>query len=338
MPNEVRLWHVGADDRLCEITRASLDLEARLQEWLAGDISMLDPGLLVIGREVETDFGGFIDLLCIDANGDLVVVELKRGKTPREITAQALDYGSWVVDLSNERITSIAEMYLGDGGFDEAFQRRFGTELPDTLNGSHRLLIVGSRIDASSERIIKYLSNTHGVNINAATFQYFRESDGRELVSRVFLIEPSQVELSTVTKGTSKRRPRLTYEELAQLADEAGVADLYGYAVASFDLLLKRHRTRTSIGFAGFLEGSRKNVVSLVPGESSAEKGLRYLLYKNRLAALSGLSEEAVASLVPAQHADWTYDAVAGADFEGFQGFIVSREEIDRLSAALREQ
>lgn len=67
----------------------------------------------MVGRQVETDFGGLIDLLCVDAAGDLVVVELKRDKTPREITAQALDYASWVVNLTHERVTSIAEAYLG---------------------------------------------------------------------------------------------------------------------------------------------------------------------------------------------------------------------------------
>jgi hypothetical protein len=36
---------------------------------LAADISILDPSLLVIGREVETDFGGFVDILCIDGAG-----------------------------------------------------------------------------------------------------------------------------------------------------------------------------------------------------------------------------------------------------------------------------
>ncbi len=87
MLDEVRLWRIGPDETLSEIQHAALDLEARLQEWLARDISVLDPGLLVIGREAETDFGGYIDLLCINAVGDLVVIELKRDKTPREITA-----------------------------------------------------------------------------------------------------------------------------------------------------------------------------------------------------------------------------------------------------------
>lgn len=339
MPDEVRLWRVGTDESLSEIGRAKLDLEARLQEWLARDISLLDPGLLVIGREVETDFGGFIDLLCLDAAGDLVVVELKRDKTPREITAQALDYGSWVVDLSNERVSAIAEAYLGDGGLEEAFRRRFGVELPETLNGEHSMLVVGSRVDESSERIIKYLSGNYGVNINAATFQYFRESDGSEFVSRAFLIEPSQVELSSRIKGASKRRPNLTPEELLKLAKDSGVADLYQHAVGAFEPLMKFRTTLSSIGFTGKLGGSQKVVVSLIPGpdQSGAGQGLRYQLYKNRFAELTGLSETALLGIVPAHHDDWVYEGGAGPDWEGFQGFIVTSEEIDRLATALSQ-
>ena len=183
MSDEVRLWRIGPDESLSKMQRASLDVEARLQEWLVRDISVLNPGLLVIGREVETDFGGYIDLLCIDAIGDLVVIELKRDSTPREITAQVLVYGSWVTELSHARVTSIAEAYLGETGFDQAFRDRFGVDVPETLNGDHRLLVVGSHIDGSTERIIKYLSDKYGVNINAATFQYFREPDGVEFLA-----------------------------------------------------------------------------------------------------------------------------------------------------------
>ena len=336
MPNEVRLWRIGPDDNLSEIQRASLDLEARLQEWLARDISVLDPELLVIGREVETDFGGYIDLLCIDAVGDLVVVELKRDRTPREITAQVLDYGSWVADLSHARVTSIADAYLAETGFDQAFREQFGTDVPETLNGDHRLLVVGSQIDDSTERIVRYLSDKHSVNINAATFQYFREPDGAEFLSRVFLIEPSAIELHSRIKGRSKRRPRLSYDELERLAEASGAQDIYHHAVSAFAPYLQRHTTRTSIGFAAVFDGSRKNVISLLPGESSAD-GLRYQLYKHRFGAFTNLTEAEVEALMPVSRDYWIYYASGGADWEGFQGYIRTREEIDRLAAALSD-
>ncbi|GAH92576.1 unnamed protein product, partial [marine sediment metagenome] len=105
MSQDIRLWKIAQQDNLMEINKTKLDMEDRLENWLEKDISIISNELLVIGRQIETDFGGVIDLLCIDYIGDLVIVELKRDKTPREITAQVLDYASWVKDLSNERVT-----------------------------------------------------------------------------------------------------------------------------------------------------------------------------------------------------------------------------------------
>jgi hypothetical protein len=264
-----------------------------------------------------------------------VVVELKRDKTPREITAQILDYGSWVKGLSNDRITAIGEAYLGQGKLDEAFQRRFGADLPETLNENHRLLIVASQIDTSSERIIKYLSDTYGVNINAATFQYFKEPNGSELLARIFLIEPAQVELQSRTKGVSKRRPNLTYEELDTIAAEKGVQELYHYAVANLERYFQKHTTRSSIGFTGVFNGSRKTVVSLIPQESNASDGLRFQLYSLRLRIWLNLSEDADLAMLPPRHDAWIYYETAGPDYEGFQGFFANRAEIDRFLEGL---
>lgn len=236
--------------------------------------------------------------------------------------------------LSNERVTSIADQFLS-GGFETAFTTKFGTDLPETLNGDHRVLVVGSEIDASSERIIKYLSDAHGVNINAATFQYFQLPDGAELLARVFLIEPSEVELKTRTKGGSKRRPNLTYEELKALAVDNGVAELYDDAVAALEQLLQKQTTRSSIRFTGSFNGSRQVVISLIPGESSTGEGLRYQIYKNRYAELTKLSLNEVESLMPLRHDDWRYGADSGPDWQSFEGFIANREEIVRLAQPL---
>jgi len=175
LPEQIRFWEIQDGDKLVEYRQSSLDLEARLEVWLERDISILAPDLLVIGRQVDTDFGGVIDLLCLNERGDLTIVELKRDKTPREVTAQVLDYASWVADLASDRISAIANNYLKDAGpLEAAFARRFDGQLPDSLNESHTMIIVASQIDPSSERIIKYLSESHGVSINAATFQYSR--------------------------------------------------------------------------------------------------------------------------------------------------------------------
>jgi hypothetical protein len=329
MAEEVRIWRLDGDEKPAELAPSTLDLESRLESWLEHDITMLDRSLLVIGRQVKTDFGGAIDLLCVHESGDLVVVELKRDCTPRDITAQALDYASWVSSLSHEQVIEIAEQTLGRGKFEEAFERRFRAEVPEVLNQDHRLLIVGSRIDPSSERIVRYLSDTHGISINAATFNYFRQPDGSELIARLFLIEPAQVDRQTHMK--SGRRRNLSYEELADLAEGAGVGEQYQLAVSGLERILGKRTTRTSIGFTADLDSSRKTVMSLIPGESNPTDGLRFQVYMSRLQAAFDLSEDAALALLPSSKKPWIYYGSADPEYEGYQGFFAHAAEVERL-------
>ena len=47
---QVRLWEVMADRKLSEIPARYASLEQWREDWLAADISVLDPSLLFIGR------------------------------------------------------------------------------------------------------------------------------------------------------------------------------------------------------------------------------------------------------------------------------------------------
>ena len=169
MPTAIRIWKVTTDGSLSSIPNTQINSEEQLETWLEQDITIISTDYMVIGRQVTTDFGGVIDLLCLDSSGDIVVVELKPGKTPREVTAQALDYASWVTDLSHQWITEIANDYLAENKSQEtAFQVTFGDELLETLNEGHSMLIVAESMDSSTERIVKYLS-AQGIRINVLT-------------------------------------------------------------------------------------------------------------------------------------------------------------------------
>ena len=123
--------------------------------------------------------------MCLDNLGNSVVVELKKGQTPRETAAQALEYASWVKGLSHDDITAIADKYLKEvesGSLKETFLQRLGVELPDELNQEHRSLILAEAIDDRTERIVRYLADID-VPINVATVQHF-EDDGRRFLAR----------------------------------------------------------------------------------------------------------------------------------------------------------
>jgi len=147
MAEDIRIWEIKSGESLSELKKTKLNLEERLEKWIERDISIISSDLLVIGRQVITRFGGGIDLLCLDSRGDIVIIELKRDRTPRDVTAQILDYATWVKDLSNEDITDIANSYLGtQGSLEDVFRNKFHQELPEDINENHKMLIVSSEL------------------------------------------------------------------------------------------------------------------------------------------------------------------------------------------------
>jgi hypothetical protein len=204
MPIKTEVWRI--DKGLQKVAFSKMETEKKLESLLEKDISIIDPELMIIGRQVPTTFG-FIDLLGIDSEGHLAILELKKNKTPREVVAQTLDYASWVKNLTYEDIVGLYAGYDTTQNFEEAFAERFNENPPETLNEEQRLLIVASQLDNSSERIMNYLSSNYGVPINAVFFQYFKEGQA-EYLSRAWLIDPVQAEVRTSkVSRTSGKEP-----------------------------------------------------------------------------------------------------------------------------------
>lgn len=108
--------------------------EAVLEDWLESnpDGIVEDGKILIIGRQVATNFGGFIDLVGIDRQGYAVVVELKRNRTPRDTLAQALEYASFVARLDTLQLEGILRSYLSDESLNLSEHHRAYFELgPD---------------------------------------------------------------------------------------------------------------------------------------------------------------------------------------------------------------
>lgn len=328
----IRLWKIDKNT-LQEIEKTKLDLEERLEEWIASEISVISDNLLVIGRQVETSYGGYIDLLCIEENGDLVIIELKRDKTPREITAQVLDYASWVKGLTADQVEEIAEKHY-KYDLDQAYSEKFNQDLPETINQEHKMLVVGSDIDSSSQRIINYLSETYGVSINAITFNYFKEGKS-EYLARTFLIEPSRAEAAARPR---KRRPNLSYEQLQSTAEEKGVLEIYNNLVANLTPMFdKKGTTASSFALTALQDGRDKTIFSLIPRESNPEEGLKFRIYLERFAKHFGISEEQAESILPENKRAWKYYSSAPPELSGFEGFFKSIDEAEEFLSELRD-
>ncbi|MCE7937162.1 MAG: DUF91 domain-containing protein [Chloroflexi bacterium CFX6] len=206
MPIQHAIWKVG--ERPSALSASRLASEQQLEEMIARDPSILSSQWMLIGRQEGTSHGGRIDLLAIAPDASLVLIELKRDRTPREIIAQSLDYASWVEQLGAEKIAQIYQRFSNGGKLDEAFRERFGIELDEeTLNQSHQIIIVAAELDAATERIIGYL-NARDIAINVVFFQVFQHGD-EQLLSRAWLIDPgeTQVNVASTTKSKGEKEP-----------------------------------------------------------------------------------------------------------------------------------
>ena len=116
-----------------------IELENHLESWLENSPWALVEGepILWIGRQTSANVEEstiFPDLLGVDFEGNLVIVELKRSKAPREVVAQLLEYAAWAKELSDEQIHRIAEAYFQtakkETTLQDAFIEMFENEMP----------------------------------------------------------------------------------------------------------------------------------------------------------------------------------------------------------------
>lgn len=204
MPIRNTIWKVGAQPQL--LKEARLPSEQMLEQMIVADPGILSDEWMLIGQQVATNHGGFIDLLAITPDGGLVVIELKRDRTPRDVVAQALDYASWADKLESADIAGIYGRFRPNGNLAYDFHTRFGQTLDeDAINENHQIVIVAASLDASTERIVDYL-NGWEVPVNVVFFQVF-DTDDTQLLSRTWLIDPGETQINASAGSRTEREP-----------------------------------------------------------------------------------------------------------------------------------
>lgn len=198
------IWKVGNTPQ--KLRPSALASENLLEEQITQNISILNKDWLLIGRQVRTSYDKYIDLLAMDANGSIIIIELKKHKTPRDVVAQTIDYASWVAGLTDSDIVDIylkfAEQFSQPySSLDQAFEAKFNIPLEEVaVNDSHQMVVVATELDASTERIINYLNDFAQISINALFFAAF-EDQGNIYLSRAWMIDPVENQERAVSKA-----------------------------------------------------------------------------------------------------------------------------------------
>lgn len=183
------------------VSNENVDYEKDFENWLENSPAVLldnDDGstVLWIGRQVSAtvgDVGKYPDLIGIDAEGNLVIVELKKGKTPREVVAQILEYASWGASLKYEDLNQIAMQYFDkcdyhpNRNLEEAFREVFD---PDNaissdikFNLNQKLFIVAEEISPIVRQVAFHLRSRYKLDLHCLEYQVMKTLEGDYLIS-----------------------------------------------------------------------------------------------------------------------------------------------------------
>jgi len=165
-------------------------LEEGIEDLLEKNIEILERDAFIIGRQVETGYGRWIDLVAIDKDANIIIIELKKAKTDHYVLSQIFDYWSWVEKLKQEEINdNIAKSeHNGKNHLDEfksiedKFTHHFKKK-PTAWNSKQKLIIVGEQIDVQTKEQASTLAKRN-VNVECVELNAYRNTQGKIVVVR----------------------------------------------------------------------------------------------------------------------------------------------------------
>ena len=214
----MRVFNVQPDNSFTEYVRSQFQAnheESVLEKWLESNPEAIleDGGLLIIGRQVSTNLGGFIDLLGVDRQGNVVVIELKRDRTPRDTIAQSLEYASFIARLDTDDLEVILRSYLNDLSLNLADYHRAFFELNEAeavaFNKDQRIVLIGQSITSGVRQTASFL-RSKGVRVTCVEFTFFHaDGKGDRILSQEIVVgnefdkfSPSSGSMPVVTEDS----------------------------------------------------------------------------------------------------------------------------------------
>lgn len=201
MATRMTLWKLNSDGTATTLPEQRLASEEQIESAVESAPELLGIDVLIVGRQTQTPSGP-LDLLALDGDGRLVIIENKRDRTPRDVLAQAVDYAAWANTLTFSEVALLYSKYRRSFGDDEAdlaeaYEERFGEAL-DAIAEAPRMIVVASRLDDATERMIDFLADSFGVPVNAVLFQPFEGG----LIGRTWL-RPDELSSRAVGRRTA---------------------------------------------------------------------------------------------------------------------------------------
>ena len=183
--------------RMTKTTFCNKKLKERydIQEWVEKNPEIIDEDLLIIGKEVPLPSDIRIDLLAIDKKSNLVIIELKRDDSGRNVDWQAIKYASYCSNFTNTEIFRLYAEYLGTTE-DEAeteIEKFIEAENFEELNNKQRIILVSKEFHSDVISAVLWLRD-YGIELSCVRFTPYIDDIGDLFIAPTKIIPLPEAE------------------------------------------------------------------------------------------------------------------------------------------------
>jgi hypothetical protein len=224
---KIGIWKIG-EQQPSRLQRTSIELEKQLEDWIEGDPSLIQVGLVIVGRQLHTD-AGILDLLGLDPVGNWVVIEIKRGNVRRDTVMQAVDYAACIAEMPANELREKVNAYLKPRKLSLSIllnERSIEADIPQERQ--IKIMVVGTGRDPQLKRMTKFLSGL-GKSIGVINFEVFEDSSGQKIIVREITevddepITNADLKASIKINQSSTAKPVSEIDRLFKLAEQNGI-------------------------------------------------------------------------------------------------------------------
>lgn len=277
-------------DAIRRAEQSRIDIEQDFEGWLEENPDMIEPGLRIIARRLDTDAEP-IDFVGLDRTGRLVVIEIKKALTWRETLGRVLDAVVWLGSLTEEGLQSTIAAVAEERGRPNVL-----TEVAEAVPGwrpfdeTPRCILVGNGSDAALRRTVELLASRYQFPVNGVFLEVFKSSTGSVLLTRSVVVDDA-VAVETGRRGKKAANVTAAVAAAPTRAAAEGLLNVWKN-------LTGREGRRADKGKYWNLPGRRDAgtaVGALCPFDEEAGDGSAWIkLYSPTLASDTGLTADEV--------------------------------------------
>ncbi len=197
----------------CDFSSIGIKERQDIEEWVEKQPGILGEKLLVIQKE----FAGFddtnerLDLLSIDESGNLVIIEIKRDDSGRDVNWQAIKYAAYCSTLTNDDIFEIYAQYLSrrdNSQFSKVDAANFISKFLDInvdsleLNLQQRVILVSKDYRKEVLATAMWLLDNN-IDVKCVKIQPYKDKNtGHLFIVPTVILPPSNTEDYRIKRNT----------------------------------------------------------------------------------------------------------------------------------------